>query len=77
MADVTDSKSVGSNTVWVQVPPPAPRAQPAFLIKTEVGKTSVFIICGQIQLCLHFPIKTQVPSDECFDKLVQAMPGEP
>lgn len=23
MADVTDSKSVGSNTVWVQVPPPA------------------------------------------------------
>ncbi len=24
MADVTDSKSVGSNTVWVQVPPPAP-----------------------------------------------------
>ena len=25
MADVTDSKSVGGNTVWVQVPPPAPR----------------------------------------------------
>ncbi len=24
MADVTDSKSVGGNTVWVQVPPPAP-----------------------------------------------------
>ncbi len=24
MADVTDSKSVGSNTVWVQVPLPAP-----------------------------------------------------
>ena len=23
MADVTDSKSVGSDTVWVQVPPPA------------------------------------------------------
>ena len=26
LADVTDSKSVGSNTVWVRVPPPAPRA---------------------------------------------------
>ena len=25
MADVTDSKSVGSNTVWVQVPLPAPK----------------------------------------------------
>ena len=26
MADVTDSKSVGSDTVRVQVPPPAPDA---------------------------------------------------
>ena len=25
MADVTDSKSVGSDTVWVRVPPPAPK----------------------------------------------------
>lgn len=25
LADVTDSKSVGSDTVWVRVPPPAPR----------------------------------------------------
>ena len=24
LADVTDSKSVGSDTVWVRVPPPAP-----------------------------------------------------
>ena len=23
--DVTDSKSVGGNTVWVRVPPPAPK----------------------------------------------------
>lgn len=26
MADATDSKSVGRDTVWVQVPPPAPYA---------------------------------------------------
>ena len=25
MADATDSKSVGSDTVWVQVPPSAPK----------------------------------------------------
>ena len=24
LVDVTDSKSVGSDTVWVRVPPPAP-----------------------------------------------------
>ena len=27
MADVTDSKSVGSDTVWVQVPPSAPKTK--------------------------------------------------
>ena len=25
LVDVTDSKSVGGNIVWVRVPPPAPR----------------------------------------------------
>ena len=25
LVDVTDSKSVGSDTVWVRVPPPAPQ----------------------------------------------------
>ena len=25
LVDVTDSKSVGSDTVWVRVPPPAPK----------------------------------------------------
>ena len=28
MVDVTDSKSVGGNTVWVRVPPPAPNKSP-------------------------------------------------
>ena len=27
MVDVTDSKSVGGDTVWVRVPPPAPNQQ--------------------------------------------------
>ena len=28
LADVTDSKSVDGNIVWVRVPPPAPRKSP-------------------------------------------------
>ena len=28
LADVTDSKSVGGDTVWVRVPPPAPKHSP-------------------------------------------------
>ena len=28
LVDVTDSKSVGSDTVWVRVPLPAPKIQP-------------------------------------------------
>ena len=35
MADVTDSKSVGGDTVWVQVPPPAPRKSE--LLSTDKG----------------------------------------
>ncbi len=43
MADVTDSKSVGGDTVWVQVPPPAPNKQLAsrgcrlFVFENKVG----------------------------------------
>ena len=33
LADVTDSKSVGSDTVWVQVPPPAPDIKDRFLFR--------------------------------------------
>ena len=35
LADVTDSKSVGSDTVWVRVPPPAP--QKKSLLSTGKG----------------------------------------
>ena len=39
LADVTDSKSVGSNTVWVRVPPPAPKRE----AKKDIGdKNPVF-----------------------------------
>ena len=34
MADATDSKSVGSDTVWVQVPPSAPKKR-TFLSKVR------------------------------------------
>ena len=31
MVDVTDSKSVGGDTVWVRVPPPAPGPEPSLV----------------------------------------------
>ena len=39
MADVTDSKSVGSDTVWVRVPPSAPRRS-----KVRFAPTSFFCL---------------------------------
>ena len=42
MVDVTDSKSVGGDTVWVRVPPPAPKkAADPF-----VGLVSFFFLVG-------------------------------
>ena len=35
MVDVTDSKSVGGNIVWVRVPPPAPCKKPLLSTKTK------------------------------------------
>ena len=40
MADVTDSKSVGGNTVWVQVPPPAP------LKECILQYVLLYLLCG-------------------------------
>ena len=43
MVDVTDSKSVGGDTVWVRVPPPAPNNDnPNYII--QVGNVFGFII---------------------------------
>ena len=45
MADVTDSKSVGSDTVRVQVPPSAPRRIPPIDKGYFIGRW--FLICGE------------------------------
>ena len=43
LADVTDSKSVGSNTVWVRVPPPAPSSETLDPSAFEASSVSFFI----------------------------------
>ena len=50
MADATDSKSVGSDTVWVQVPPSAPKIK-----DTNSGILYFFII----HLQFFFPNTTR------------------
>ena len=40
MVDVTDSKSVGGDTVWVRVPPPAPN------IGTALWAVPIFAYVG-------------------------------
>ena len=47
LADVTDSKSVGSDTVWVRVPPPAPEKNP-HLSTTSVGSFQLSVPYGTI-----------------------------
>ena len=43
MADVTDSKSVGSDTVWVRVPPPAPSSETLDPSAFEASGVSSFL----------------------------------
>jgi hypothetical protein len=40
LVDVTDSKSVGGNIVWVRVPPPAPT------MSQRIDTMFVFVLCG-------------------------------
>ena len=35
LVDVTDSKSVGSDTVWVRVPPPAPPRRGRHIVRGD------------------------------------------
>ena len=37
LADVTDSKSVDGDIVWVRVPPPAPNPKGAFMVVLGFG----------------------------------------
>ena len=46
MADAPDSKSGGSNTVWVRVPPPAPIVKPVH--------STGFIHLSDIDYNFHF-----------------------
>ena len=43
LADVTDSKSVGSDTVWVRVPPPAPSSETLDPSAFEASGVSSFL----------------------------------
>ena len=54
LADVTDSKSVGSDTVRVQVPPPAPYADMAELADALDSGSSDFTVI-QVQVLLSAP----------------------
>ena len=48
LADETDSKSVGGDTVWVRPP------SPAFLIPKPFSGLGIFCVADKIQACLPF-----------------------
>ena len=48
LADETDSKSVGGDTVWIRPP------SPAFLIPKPFSGLGIFCVADKIQACLPF-----------------------
>ena len=48
MADVTDSKSVGSDTVWVRVPPSAPLFKSSQTLDRTGFASFLFCVVGLI-----------------------------
>ena len=59
MADDADSKSVGGNTVWVQVPPPAPKR------KSVLERGRIFVLYYSF-----FTIKNKIVPFDIFKKLL-------
>ena len=62
LADVTDSKSVGSDTVWVRVPPPAPKN------KKHSSECFLFFgtMCSLRERDAHYVRDAPFGSDACF-----------
>ena len=55
LVDVTDSKSVGSDTVWVRVPPPAPRRSKLCIACSD----SFTKVRARSRRCSSFPNRTR------------------
>ena len=70
MADVTDSKSVGSDTVWVQVPPPAPNppTKKTLSIAEKTSSTKGFLCFCK---CARMNIREHRKTKKCCQKCCQ------
>ena len=70
MADEADSKSVGGNTVWVQVPPPAPRRNGLRSIQKAQPKGWAFLIPLR-----HSSFSPRNFASQIFAGALAALPG--
>ena len=70
MADDADSKSVGGNTVWVQVPPPAPRRNGLRSIQKAQPKGWAFLIPLR-----HSSFSPRNFASQIFAGALAALPG--
>ena len=59
MVDEEDSKSFGSDTVWVRVPPPAPMRANPNLLPISVKRSGLLFVCAELKMQNH--ITTAIP----------------